>query len=113
MQNERGQGVSHATDSKLPETVQSKVPASVEHKVPDSVHDTGANPQTGKVSHATGKSIVPQALQEGLPEKVCVEKMSGERTHANIDRSRRWFQTRFMTPRALLSLMDLLESRGD
>jgi hypothetical protein len=58
-------------------------------QLPDSVHDTGSNSETGKVSHATGKSIVPQvshtsvppyncmvywlhhqALQEGLPEKV-------------------------------------------
>lgn len=42
----------------------------MEHNLPDSVHDTGSNQQTGKVSHATGDSIVPQALQEGLPEKV-------------------------------------------
>ena len=34
------------------------------------VHDTGSNKETGKVSHATGDSKVPQALQEGLPEKV-------------------------------------------
>ena len=34
------------------------------------LHDTGDNPNTGKVSHATGKSIGPQTLQEGLPEKV-------------------------------------------
>ena len=37
---------------------------------PDALHDTGANPETGKVSHATGDSKVPQFLQEGLPEKV-------------------------------------------
>lgn len=47
-----------------------QVPESVEQKVPDSVHDTGSNQQTGKVSHATGDSKVPQFLQEGLPEKV-------------------------------------------
>jgi hypothetical protein len=89
-QNERGQGVSHAADSQLPQKAQeavclprrayspsaqvadttSQVPSSVEHKVPDALHDTGSNPETGKVSHATGKSIVPQTLQEGLPEKV-------------------------------------------
>lgn len=42
----------------------------MEDKLPDAVHDTGSNPHTGKVSHATGKSVVPQTLQEGLPEKV-------------------------------------------
>lgn len=49
---------------------QYQVPESVEHKIPDAAHNTGANPQTGKVSHATGDSKVPQTLQEGLPEKV-------------------------------------------
>jgi len=33
MQNEQGQGVSHASDSALPQKVQEKVPSSVEHKV--------------------------------------------------------------------------------
>lgn len=75
IQNERGQGVSHATDSALPQKVQEKVPASVEHKVPDAAHNTGSNSETGKVSHATGKSIVPQVLQEGLPEKVSQHKL--------------------------------------
>lgn len=65
------------------------MPESVEHKIPDAAHDTGANKETGKVSHATGDSKVPkvgelvvqfhdtslhlcatQFLQEGLPEKV-------------------------------------------
>ena len=61
-QNEKGQGASHATDSSVPEGLQKKVPESVEHQLPDSVHDTGANEQTGKVSHATGPkgSKVPQ-----------------------------------------------------
>lgn len=47
-----------------------QVPKSVEEKVPDAAHDTGSNAKTGKVSHATGDSIVPKTLQEGLPEKV-------------------------------------------
>jgi hypothetical protein len=86
--NEKGQGASHATQSSVPGTVQDKVrnsttkipinlstnnhqaPKSVEDKLPDAVHDTGSNPKTGKVSHATGDSKVPKALQEGLPEKV-------------------------------------------
>lgn len=47
-----------------------QVPKSVEDKLPDALHDTGSNKDTGKVSHATGDSIVPKTLQEGLPEKV-------------------------------------------
>ncbi|THW19246.1 hypothetical protein D6D02_05069 [Aureobasidium pullulans] len=70
MQNERGQGVSHATESSVPGKIQEKAPAKLEHELPDSVHDTGSNKQTGKVSHAVGDSKVPQALQEALPEKV-------------------------------------------
>jgi hypothetical protein len=53
-QNSKGQGVSHATTSSVPQTLQEKVPKSVEDKIPDSAHDTGANEMTGKVSHATG-----------------------------------------------------------
>jgi hypothetical protein len=61
-QNAQGQGVSHATSSSVPETVQRKVPKSVEDQLPDSVHDTDSNKHTGKVSHATGPkgSKVPQ-----------------------------------------------------
>ncbi|KAF3046267.1 hypothetical protein E8E11_000430 [Didymella keratinophila] len=70
MQNDKGQGVSHANDSALPQKVQEKVPASIEHQVPDSAHDTNSNKDTGKVSHATGDSKVPKVLQEGLPAKV-------------------------------------------
>ena len=37
-QNERGQGVSHATgESKVPSSVQDKVPKGVEESLPDSV----------------------------------------------------------------------------
>nr|POF26420.1 hypothetical protein CFP56_22569 [Quercus suber] len=70
MQNERGQGVSHASDSQVPGKIQERVPQSVEDKLPDAVHDTNSNKNTGKISHATGKSVVPQAIQEGVPEKV-------------------------------------------
>ncbi|GAM89548.1 hypothetical protein ANO11243_075870 [Dothideomycetidae sp. 11243] len=70
MQNDKGQGVSHANDSALPQKVQEKAPGKLEHEIPDSVHDTGSNKQTGKVSHAVGDSKVPQALQEALPESV-------------------------------------------
>jgi cation transport regulator ChaB len=70
MQNDKGQGVSHATDSSVPQKAQEKVPAGVEHQLPDSVHDTGSNKQTGKVSHAVGDSKVPKSVQEALPEKV-------------------------------------------
>ena len=90
MQNEKGQGASHAKDSQLPQKAQEKVrpkffaillllihadptcqvPSSIENELPDSVHDTNSNKDTGKVSHATGDSKVPKALQEGLPAKV-------------------------------------------
>lgn len=61
-QNSKGQGISHATDSSVPDTVQRKVPQSFEDELPDSVHNTGSNDKTGKDSHATGPkgSIVPQ-----------------------------------------------------
>jgi hypothetical protein len=97
--NEKGQGASHATQSSVPGTVQDKAPKSVEDQLPDSVHDTGSNKHTGmpstkasnspnpivsntllgKVSHATGDSKVPKALQEGLPEKI--EKMVPNSIH--------------------------------
>ncbi|KAG8630362.1 hypothetical protein KVT40_001981 [Elsinoe batatas] len=70
MENERGQGVSHAKDSSVPGKVQEKAPAKLEHELPDSVHDTNSNKDTGKVSHAVGDSKVPKKLQEALPEKV-------------------------------------------
>lgn len=70
MQNDKGQGVSHATDSQVPGKVQEKVPKGLEDQLPDAVHNTGSNKDTGKVSHAVGDSKVPQALQEALPEKV-------------------------------------------
>ena len=61
-QNSKGQGVSHATDSSVPSSIQEKVPQSVEDELPDSVHNTGSNDKTGKVRHATGPkgSKVPQ-----------------------------------------------------
>lgn len=54
MQNDAGQGKSHASDSALPQGVQDKAPGGLEHNIPDSVHDTGSNKETGNVSHATG-----------------------------------------------------------
>ena len=70
MQNDKGQGVSHATDSSVPQKIQEQAPSKLEHELPDSVHNTGSNKETGKVSHATGDSKVPKALQEALPESV-------------------------------------------
>ncbi|KAJ9607441.1 hypothetical protein H2200_008514 [Cladophialophora chaetospira] len=70
MSNQQGQGVSHAKDSQVPQSVQEAAPSKLEHELPDSVHDTGSNKETGKVSHATGDSKVPQAVQEALPESV-------------------------------------------
>ncbi|RDW58834.1 hypothetical protein BP6252_13310 [Coleophoma cylindrospora] len=69
-QNEHGQGVSHATESSVPGSIQRQAPKKIEDELPDAVHDTGSNSKTGKVSHATGDSKVPQALQEALPESV-------------------------------------------
>ncbi|KAM0425934.1 hypothetical protein ACHAPT_008873 [Fusarium lateritium] len=74
-QNERGQGVSHASgESKVPEAVQQKAPQGLEENLPDSVHPTGSEPgQSTNKSHAKGggeASIVPQKLQEKLPESV-------------------------------------------
>jgi len=43
------------------------------------VHDTGSNHQTGKVSHATGPSKVPQAIQEAAPKKL--EEILPEKIH--------------------------------
>ncbi|CAO2656603.1 Nn.00g054060.m01.CDS01 [Neocucurbitaria sp. VM-36] len=76
MQNEHGQGVSHAAgDSKVPQKVQEQAPAGLEKNLPNSIHDTGSSkdgPQTN-VSHAKGggeASIVPQKIQEKLPESI-------------------------------------------
>ncbi|KAI4854552.1 hypothetical protein E4T44_00097 [Aureobasidium sp. EXF-8845] len=79
MQNERGQGVSHATDSQVPGKIQEKAPAKLEHELPDAVHNTGSNKETGKVSHATGPSKVPQAIQEAAPKKL--EEILPEKIH--------------------------------
>ena len=35
MQNEHGQGVSHATDSKVPSKIQEQAPSKLEHELPD------------------------------------------------------------------------------
>ena len=51
-------------------TPKQQVPKGVEEQIPDSLHDTGSNEKTGKVSHATGDSKVPQAMQEAVPEKL-------------------------------------------
>ncbi|KAF2132994.1 hypothetical protein P153DRAFT_283390 [Dothidotthia symphoricarpi CBS 119687] len=76
MQNEHGQGVSHAAgDSKVPHSIQQKAPQGLEENLPNSIHDTGSSkhgPQTN-VSHAKGggaASIVPQKIQEKLPESI-------------------------------------------
>ncbi|KAF1842717.1 uncharacterized protein K460DRAFT_407111 [Cucurbitaria berberidis CBS 394.84] len=72
MQNEHGQGISHASsDSKI----QKQVPAGLEENLPNAIHDTGSSkegPQTN-TSHAKGggkASIVPQKIQEKLPESI-------------------------------------------
>ncbi|KAK3081689.1 hypothetical protein LTS18_003871 [Coniosporium uncinatum] len=75
MQNEHGQGASHASgDSKVPDKVQEKAPKGLEESLPDSVHPTGSDPgQSTNKSHAKdggAASIVPQKLQEKLPESI-------------------------------------------
>lgn len=85
--NERGQGLSHATDpnaSKVPGSVQQKVPKGVEDALPDKIHPTEGDAGKG-VSHATGKSIVPQKLQEKLPEKI--ERAVPNAIHDTSDKS--------------------------
>ncbi|KAM0345081.1 hypothetical protein ACHAPU_006967 [Fusarium lateritium] len=77
-QNERGQGISHASaPSKLPEGLQRQLPKSVEKALPESIHPTEPKPaqswKSTNVSHAKGggeASILPQTIQEMLPESV-------------------------------------------
>ncbi|KAH7251214.1 hypothetical protein BKA59DRAFT_126101 [Fusarium tricinctum] len=77
-QNERGQGMSHASaPSKLPEGIQRQLPKSVEEALPESIHPTEPKPaqswKSTNVSHAKGggeASILPQKVQEMLPEGV-------------------------------------------
>ncbi|KAF5670008.1 hypothetical protein FHETE_4691 [Fusarium heterosporum] len=77
-QNERGQGISHASaPSKLPEGLQRKLPKSVEKVLPESIHPTESKPaqswKSTNVSHAKDggeASILPQTVQETLPESV-------------------------------------------
>ena len=92
MQNEHGQGVSHATgDSKVPGSVQQKAPQGLEESLPNKVssysilrgkvihgrcwyaqvHDTGSG--TGRQTHAKDggdASIVPKGIQKAVPEKL-------------------------------------------
>ncbi|PQE20653.1 24-dehydrocholesterol reductase protein [Rutstroemia sp. NJR-2017a BBW] len=77
LQNEHGQGVSHATDDSIvPGKVQEKAPEGLERSLPESVHPTGDKNQSTSQSHAktnadgTTESIVPKKLQEVLPESV-------------------------------------------
>lgn len=70
MQNEYGQGKSHASgDSVVPDKVQEQAPKGVEDKLPNAVHDTGNSDSTTK-SHATGDSIVPESVQKVVPQGV-------------------------------------------
>ncbi|EWY81283.1 hypothetical protein FOYG_15559 [Fusarium oxysporum NRRL 32931] len=73
-QNERGQGMSHATaPSKLSEGIQRQMPKGLEHALPESIHPTESTPgSSGGISYAKGgeASLPPQKGQEGLPEGV-------------------------------------------
>ncbi|KAF2704572.1 hypothetical protein K504DRAFT_538057 [Pleomassaria siparia CBS 279.74] len=78
MQNNSGQGVSHATGgSHVPEAVQKKAPSGLEESLPNPVHDTtgadGQDTQGKGVSHALDKpdaSKVPETVQKAVPEKL-------------------------------------------
>lgn len=102
--NESGQGVSHASSSILPESIQKAVPKSVEEAVPNAIHDTGISisfsmlhesnadnspsgaANKGKDSHATDPeaSKVPHAIQQGAPEKL--ERNLPESIHPTGDK---------------------------
>ncbi|KAM0221186.1 hypothetical protein ACHAQD_005539 [Fusarium lateritium] len=77
-QNERGQGMSHASaPSNLPEGIQRQLPKSVEKALPEFIHPTESKPaqswKSTNISHAKGggeASILPQKVQEMLPEGV-------------------------------------------
>ncbi|KAF4342151.1 hypothetical protein FBEOM_3884 [Fusarium beomiforme] len=74
-QNERGQGVSHATaPSKLPEVIQRQLPKGVEEALPESIHPTESTPESNTgISYAKGSneaSMLPQKIQENLPQGV-------------------------------------------
>ncbi|KAL5380049.1 hypothetical protein DPSP01_008086 [Paraphaeosphaeria sporulosa] len=72
MQNEHGQGASHATGgSEVPEAIQNKAPQGLEESLPNKIHDTGSG--TGRQTHAKDggdASIVPKVLQKAVPEKL-------------------------------------------
>ncbi|KAL6238413.1 hypothetical protein BDW75DRAFT_228038 [Aspergillus navahoensis] len=76
MQNEYGQGTSHATGgSKVPQGVQERVPQGLEESLPNSVHDTGSSGDAsgGRKTHALNEgedSIVPKGIQKAVPEKL-------------------------------------------
>ncbi|KAF4415417.1 hypothetical protein FACUT_13400 [Fusarium acutatum] len=73
-QNERGQGMSHATaPSKLSEGVQRQMPKGLEHALPESIHPTESTPGSSRgISYSKGgeASLLPQKVQENLPEGV-------------------------------------------
>ncbi|RBR25577.1 uncharacterized protein FIESC28_01540 [Fusarium coffeatum] len=74
-QNERGQGMSHATGpSKVPESIAHQVPKGLEKSLPNSIHPTGTDMgQSPDKTHAKddgNASMVPQKLQEKLPEGI-------------------------------------------
>ncbi|RAH80337.1 hypothetical protein BO86DRAFT_390319 [Aspergillus japonicus CBS 114.51] len=72
MQNEYGQGISHATGgSRVPDKVQQKAPQGLEESLPNKLHDTGSG--TGRQTHALNDgedSIVPKSIQKAVPEKL-------------------------------------------
>ncbi|KAF5636117.1 hypothetical protein F52700_5431 [Fusarium sp. NRRL 52700] len=73
-QNERGQGMSHATaPSKLSEEIQRQMPKGLEQALPESIHPTESTPDSSNgISYVKGgqASLLPQKAQESLPEGV-------------------------------------------
>ncbi|KAL4912105.1 hypothetical protein BDW62DRAFT_206774 [Aspergillus aurantiobrunneus] len=72
MQNEFGQGISHAAGgSKVPQAVQDKAPQGLEESLPNKMHDTGSG--TGRQTHALNEgeeSMLPKGVQKAAPEKL-------------------------------------------
>ncbi|KAL4925845.1 uncharacterized protein BDV17DRAFT_294111 [Aspergillus undulatus] len=70
MENQSGQGISHATGgSKVPGKVQEKAPQGLEESLPNKLHDTGSG--TGRKTHALNEgedSMVPKGIQKAVPE---------------------------------------------
>ncbi|KAH7234910.1 uncharacterized protein BKA55DRAFT_544095 [Fusarium redolens] len=89
-QNERGQGMSHATaPSKLSEGIQRQMPKGLEQALPESIHPTESTPgSSGGISYAKSDdeaSVLPQKVQENLSEST--KKAAPSAIHDTGDRN--------------------------